>query len=159
MEDKNYLFLTDLYMKYYPQLFQRAYRSIGDPEKAQELVQDVFLVALRQINVLYDHPCPVGWLHKTLSNLLLQEKKRPVWQQLPPDDELPASAGMELQSGFSTLMPSGLSDEERDLLYWRFVEDLTYDEIGDRLGITSSAAGMRLLRAKKHCRELLSNAK
>ena len=62
-------------MKYYPQLVQRAYRSIGDPEKAQELVQDVFLVALRQINVLYDHPCPVGWLHKTLSNLLLQEKK------------------------------------------------------------------------------------
>ena len=147
-------FFTALYTSYYAQLLQRAYRCIGDLERAKDLVQEVFVTALVREEILLRHPCPAGWLHKTLSNLMKREKQRAIWQQRLLEDGCFAPKPVPGGS-IIAILPTKLSEEEKTLLLWRFEEELSYAEIGNRLGIAPSAVGMRLLRAKQRCREML----
>ena len=149
-------FIVELYIKHYNQLLRRAYRAIGDAEKAKEMTQEVFLIAWLRAGALSEHPCPEGWLHKTLSHVINREKQRSAWVQVPLDDNLLAPEPIEKRQEIAALLPTSLSPEEKALLQWRFVDELSYEEIADRLGIAPAAVGMRLFRAKKHCRELLA---
>jgi RNA polymerase sigma factor (sigma-70 family) len=43
-----------------------------------------------------------------------------------------------------------LSDEEKDFLFLRFVEELEYEEISAAMGMSETACRQRVSRAKKH---------
>ena len=53
-----------------------------------------------------------------------------------------------------TPMNGDLSREDREILIWRFEEDLSYGELADRLGISETGCRSRVFRAVKRCRAL-----
>lgn len=67
--DSNSAFLERLYIDNYRLVYKlvtRALRQYGlSTNDASDIVQDVFVLAAKRIDVLRQHPNPVGWLIKT----------------------------------------------------------------------------------------------
>ncbi len=144
-----------LYAREYDVLCRAAYRTLGDWEAAQDLVQDTFLLALLRAEELPGHPSPGGWLTQTLRNLIRNERRKLAARgdaALENADCLPAP---EPPPDLGELLPTELSPQERELLRLRFSEQMSYREIGTRLGLTEGACRVRLFRAVEKCRELL----
>ena len=86
--DRDNEWIHTLYLQLYEKLFRAAYRLMGSPESAEDLVQQTFLLALFQGEALRTHPCPEGWLMKALHNLAMNERRRAARQQEVPLDAL-----------------------------------------------------------------------
>lgn len=148
-------FLADLYRQEYPTLFRVAYRLMGCQEDAQDMIQKTFLLAISQQEELCRHPNPGGWLMVTLSNLVKNERRRMsnrVEFSLEDMAQLPAQ-----QPGvpFSEALPSGLTQEDRQLLSWKYELELDHSEVARRLGISPQACRARLSRLLHKCRDLM----
>lgn len=153
-------FFRSLYEKQYDTMFKLAYRMTGSTERAQDLVQNTFLLALFRKEELMAHPNPGGWLMAALKNLIFNERRRfekhpevsldAVIESLFVDDpDLP----LELA------LPKQLSKEDREILILRFEQRLSYAEIGDRLGISEGACRSRLHRALQRCKRFLNDTR
>ena len=84
------------------------------------------------------------------------EKER---RSLPLEDlakETPV--GQPPSLGLDEILPTQLSSRDREVLLLYYEEGLSYQEMADRLGVPVSTCGTWLLRAKAHCRALLSDA-
>lgn len=151
-------FLHDLYTAHYDKLIKIAYRLIGSLESAQDLVQQVFLLALLRKETLATHPTPEGWLVLTLHNLIKHEQR---WQknhqEISLDDIVPL-AGQDISLSFADTLPKELSPDERKILIWRFEQQLDYSEIAERLGISASGCRSRVSRAIANCRKYLKES-
>lgn len=79
--DRDNEWIRTLYLQLYEKLFRAAYRMMGSPESAEDLVQQTFLLALFQGEALQAHPCPEGWLMKALHNLARNERRRAARRQ------------------------------------------------------------------------------
>jgi len=71
-------------------------------------------------------------------------------------DELFYAEFPESGNNIQEILPTSLSDDERQLLTWYFEQDLSFEEIADQLGITYSACKKRVSRAVQHCRDILT---
>lgn len=63
-------FIEKLYHEFFTQLWIYAKAALGDPEQAQEVVQDTFHEAVRHIGILTAHDNPKGWLMDVLKRKL-----------------------------------------------------------------------------------------
>jgi RNA polymerase sigma-70 factor (ECF subfamily) len=66
----------ELFERYERSLFAAALRRTGDHVEAQELVQEVFIQALRKIAQLREPECFAGWLRKILARLAINRVVR-----------------------------------------------------------------------------------
>lgn len=144
-----------LYEREYDTLCRAAYRTLGDWETAQDLVQDTFLLALLKQNELPGHPAPGAWLMQTLRNLIQNERRKLVSHSALPLDEIDLLPAAEPENGLRDILPSGLSEQERELLALRFEQQLSYRELGERFGISEGACRVKLFRTVEKCRKLL----
>lgn len=73
-------FLSDLVVKYGDALTKYAYRFFNyQPhmyETAKDAVQETFAKAVRDVDILIDHPSKIGWLKVSLRNILLNMVNR-----------------------------------------------------------------------------------
>ena len=74
-------FFEGLYYQYFKRLMVYANTALGDPERAQDVVQDTFHEALRRIDVVSVHENPGGWLMQTLK-YKIRESERDRQRQL-----------------------------------------------------------------------------
>ena len=88
-------FLHLLYTTQYDKLTKAAYRMIGDIESAQDLVQQVFLLALVRQKELSAHPVPEGWLMLALHNLVKNERRKQKNHPEVPLDDIVGLANQE----------------------------------------------------------------
>ncbi len=151
-------FFQSLYETQYEKMVKFAFRMIGSMDSAQDLVQEAFLLALFNLDELSCHPNPEGWLMKTLRNLARNERRRIQNHADIPLDSLAQILGKEPDIPFELLLPPQLSKAERDILIWRFKQELDYREIADRLGISEEGCRSRLSRAVAHCRKLMNTS-
>jgi RNA polymerase sigma-70 factor (ECF subfamily) len=151
-----------------------------------DVVQDALIEAHRRLpGYLRKRPMAFyPWLRQLASDRLsqisrqhLRTRKRSVAREARPDVRLPGSSIIELskklvarESSPSAQMARNeqrvrvreallqLSDQDRDILVLRFLEQLSTAEIADVLDITKAAVGMRQLRAlqrfERHVRRL-----
>ncbi len=148
-EERSKLF-DELYIRNYDRLVHIGYRLLGSREQAEELTQETFLLALVRIDDLAAHPCPEGWLAVTLTNLIKNERRRYAFQEVPLNDmDLPAKEDGE---PLDYLLPVDIPKEDRQLLIWRYEDQLSCEEIADRLGISHTACRSRISRALTRCR-------
>ena len=143
-----------LYEALHDKMLKVAYRMVGSVESAEDLVQHAFLLALFQGEPFLRHPCPEGWLMRPLQNLALNERRRLQRHPEVPLDAVLYRAGREPEAPLDTVLPRDLSREDREILIWRFEEDLSYGELADRLGISETGCRSRVFRAVKRCRAL-----
>lgn len=154
MREKN-KHLQMLYESLHDKMIKVAYRMIGNIETAEDLVQSTFLLALFHQNELLQHPSPEGWLMRVLQNLALNERRRLKRHQDISLDTLINVAGVSPATSIREILPKKLPEHEKEILIWRFEENLDYDEMASRLGISPSGCRSKVCRAISHCRKLL----
>ena len=139
--------------------------AVAPRQEARDLVQEVFLLALRAIADLED-PASVGpWLLRIARNRAhdAHKSKRKVLE-LPEDPAAPAEAsgprGTDLEEDEEAERALGavrsLPAAYRETLILRLVEGLSGPEIADRTGMTHGSVRVNLHRGMKLLRERLS---
>ena len=155
MQDALDQFLHELFEKHFATLWKRAFRIIGDGKRAEDIVQDVFLIAAEKAGQLALHPNPAAWLHKVLHNRLYHELRKSVVEEISVGEDIESFAREESANGAVFSLPETLSAADKEILLLRYEHKLSYGEISDCLGISLSAVKMRLQRAKQRYKENL----
>jgi RNA polymerase sigma-70 factor (ECF subfamily) len=145
--------ITELYQEYHGSLVRMLYRRTGDPDRAEDIAQEVFTRALAAPP---DNPRP--WLFAVALNLVRDDGRRAVRQsrrlQLltaetpvsspPPDHELERSERVDaIHQALEAL-----SSRDREALLLK-AEGFNYGEIATMLGLAKSAVGTTLARARR----------
>ena len=146
-------FIEKLYCTTRDKLFRYAYRLIGRVEKAEELVQEVFVLAMLHKEELLSHANPQGWLFVTLKYQILNERRRKESISEVPLDDFFALEEKPPCEPLETILPRELADLEKQILIWRFEDQIDYYEMSNRLGISQNACRIRVSRAVEKCRK------
>ena len=147
-------FIAPLYHEEHERLIKVAYRKTKDRELAQDLVQDVFLLAIFNQTKLMQHPKPGAWLMQTLQNLIMNEMRSPSRKDIPLDAvaEVPARA---VKLPLDSLLPTQLEPKEREILIWRFEQNMSYSEMSDQLEVSEDLCRKWVSQAVIKCRKLM----
>jgi RNA polymerase sigma-70 factor (ECF subfamily) len=127
------------------------YREVDD------LVQDVFLTALRRLNTLRDNAAFGGWLAMITRNRAIDYFRRTrETEELPEDLPQPSRDYEAEQEAERTLdAVRSLPEAYRETLVLRLVEGMTGPEIATRTGMTPASVRVNLHRGMKLLREKL----
>ena len=130
-------------------------RRVAGPEHAEDVLQDAFLRALRAYPRLRHAEHLRAWLYRVTTNAAI-DAHRARRRELPTDD-VPAVATYDSydEGAFEALI-APLPDGVRSALWLRFVDDLDYEGIADRLDISAAAARQRVSSAVRTLRERLA---
>ncbi|MBN2490804.1 MAG: sigma-70 family RNA polymerase sigma factor [Planctomycetes bacterium] len=139
------------------------YSHIGRVQDADDLLQDVFLEAQKSIGHIRNPDRFSSWLYKItrrVCNRWLRDHRRaPVGLEEPEEIAGPAaesadSAGQGVRIRHAVdAMPKSL----REVIYMRYFESLSYERMGEVLGISASAVNARLLKARRLLRKRWSS--
>jgi RNA polymerase sigma-70 factor (ECF subfamily) len=142
----------------------------ADPALAEDLAQETFIKAFRNLSA-YDATRPFSnWILRIAHNTAIDATRRVHMTTVPlegedplpagapehstPPDQLEAAAlGDALQSALGRVRP-----EYRSVIVLRYQEGLSFDEIGQILGIPSATARTYVHRARKELAQLLTEA-
>lgn len=144
-----------IYEANYSRLMRVAYYILWDDDLAEDIVQNAFSALLIKREDLRNHPNIPGWLVKTVRNMADNERSRARYtREVPflPEYEMAAD---ESPPDFLSLLPPGLSESERKILYLHIEAGLSHEEIAARMGCRPEASRMRLSRARRKCKKLL----
>lgn len=145
--------IEELYAQFHQPLLRMLYRRTGDPDRAEDLVQEVFSKALQAPP---DNPRP--WLFAVALNLVRDDGRRAVRQgrrlQLLKAESAttaPDAASDYERSDQSRKLRQALAelrDVDREVLLLK-AEGFDYDEIAATTGLAKGAIGTTLARARK----------
>ena len=139
-------------------LFRYAYRLTGSTADAEDLTQQVFLIAQQKIHQVRDTECRRGWLFTVLRNCYSKSFRG----RLPTVDSefdinsVPAAIvdravdGEQLQAALDAL-----GDEFKVVVLMFYFEQRSYREIAALLEIPLGTVMSRLARGKSRLRRLL----
>ena len=160
----------DLVRATYDDTYSLALRLVGNPEDAQDVAQDTYLRAFRAIGRFRGEASIVTWLYRITTNCattLIARRRRVNHERLSDEDavvddcpehdpQLRVDAA-ELRERVIVAL-SALPMKLRSVIVLRDIYDLSHDAIARQLGITESAAKVRLHRARQKLRAALFDA-
>jgi RNA polymerase sigma-70 factor, ECF subfamily len=125
------------------------------PGDAEDLVQEVFLSAMKQLRGLRTAAAFRGWLGAIARNRAMDHYRR-ARETAPLDLVEPAAARAATQDAFLVLdQIRSLPGAYRETLILRLVEGMTGPEIAAQTGLTPDSVRVNLCRGMKMLRELL----
>jgi RNA polymerase sigma-70 factor, ECF subfamily len=125
------------------------------PGDAEDLVQDVFMSAMRQLRVLRTAAAFRGWLAAIARNRAM-DHYRQSRHRAEFDETVERTHGVADGRAFEVLDAiRSLPEAYRETLILRLVEGLTGPEIAERTGLTPESVRVNLCRGMKMLRELL----
>ena len=144
-----------------------AYRLVGNEEDARDVVQETYLRAYKGIGKFRAESQFSTWLYRITANCAatqLGKRKRHRHEELLDDALLPDLApdrdpvgraeGADLRDRLTDALED-LPPRLRAVVVLRDVYDLPHEAIATELGISTSAAKVRLHRARRQLRERL----
>ncbi len=158
-----------------PRVYAVAMRMMGDPDEAEEVLQETFISACKNIQRFEGRSALNTWLHRIATNAaLMRLRKRkntevsldnPIegldgndiprqiedWDYYPADLALNSETRDVLEQAIATL-----PDTLRSVFVLREIEGYSTAEVAEMLDISVSAAKVRLHRARLRLRELLT---
>jgi RNA polymerase sigma-70 factor (ECF subfamily) len=145
--------------------YSLAHRLVGNDEDARDVVQDVYLRAFRGIQRFRGDAQFSTWLHRITANCAathLGRRLRHRHEEIDDDvvDEHPGRDPQAVAESHAlrdrlTAELAELPPRLRAVVVLRDVYDLPHEAIATELGITVTAAKVRLHRARKRLRERL----
>ena len=153
-------------------VFRLAYRMTGNQADAEDVVQETFLRAYRQLATYETRSSFSTWLYRIAANYsldMIRSKRRQVEQQAPETttgsdlfDQLPSEApaqdrllmSAEVKRRFDRAMHE-LSDRERAAFQMRHFEGMSIEQIGAVLNLADSATKNSIFRAVRKLRGAL----
>ncbi len=170
---------TTFMRSYQDMVYTTAIRLLGNPAQAEDISQEVFLKAYEHFDDLRDGPGAGGWLKTVTTNLSINhlQRYRKRWSffselltrdgddagDAPPVDfpapenffsELDAADRREWVQEALAKLP----DKQRVPLVLYHFEDLSYEEIAARLGVSLSKVKTDILRARQALAQHLTRA-
>ena len=161
---------------YEKNVYNVALQMLGNREDAQDIAQEAFLKAYSSLSSFRGYSKFSSWLYRIVSNLCLDFKRRqgrrPSSSLTVEDDDgenVQLDIADESQSPETLLerkltreaVRRGLAelpDEQRQILLLREIQGLSYEEIGETLGLEPGTVKSRIFRArKKLCAFLLAD--
>lgn len=154
-------------------VFRLAFRMTGNEFDAEDVVQETFLRAYRQLD-RYESKASFGtWLYRIAANyaldLIRSRKRHEARRAQPLDRDAPAPMdsvaspepepdrllyGAQVRGKVEVAL-AGLSDQERTAFLLRHFEGKSIEEIGAVLGTAPSATKNSIFRAVRKLREAL----
>jgi RNA polymerase sigma-70 factor, ECF subfamily len=153
--------IGQLVADFHQPLYRYAYRLSGSVSDAEDLTQQVFLIAQQKIHQVRDSECRRGWLFTVLRNCYSKSfRGRLPTVGLEFDiDAVPAAiADTTVDTEQLQLALNALSDEFKIVVLMFYFEQRSYREIAALLEIPLGTVMSRLARGKSHLRRLLSDA-
>ena len=153
-------------------VFRLAYRMTGNEQDAEDVVQETFLRAFKQLSHYESRSSFSTWLYRIASNysldLIRMRKRHEDKRENDTEDgrsvldtvATPAPAqdrlvfGKEVEQRVSAAM-NELSDLERSAFVLRHFEGLSIEEIGNMLGTSLNATKHSIFRAVQKLRKRL----
>ena len=171
---------VSLVKKYQKQVHALAWRKIGDFHIAEEITQDTFLKVYQKLETLRNPKQFSGWLYvianreclawlrkKKIQTETLEESESEVADETAYSRyvaEEHAKATTETQREVVNKLLAKLKESERTVMTLHYFGEMTTEEIGKFLGVSTSAIKLRLHRARQRLqkeepmiREALSN--
>lgn len=159
--------IEDLFEALESPLLGYAFRLVNEPGLAEDLVQEAFMKLHAQFAQVRE---PKKWLYRTVHNLSANHHRRarrivpiePASEETPQIElidptPLPGEA-MTRSEGIKLVRVSldNLDDRSREVVRLKFDEELSYQEIGRRTGLSSGHVGYLLHHALKEIAAELS---
>ena len=155
-----------LFVRYRERLFHAMVRMVGSRSAADDLVQDAFLRAFAKIDSFREDAQFYSWLFRIAIN-----QRRAYFRHLPrevhiaeiaswydqPSSALTPDEKLELTETIQLVRVAlkRIEPHHRSILILREYECLSYQEIGERLGVGTGTVRSRLSRARDRMRKEL----
>ena len=156
-----------LYDHYYAGLLGYGCRFTKDHQAIEESIQDLFLKLWRNRASIGPAPSVKFYLYKSFRRVLARKLRNLPETVAMPEQEDPlhfnfeigqdevlmqkehiAELKRQLQAAMATM-----TDRQREVIYLKYYEDLSYEEISDVLSITPKATYKLVYRALDHLRD------
>lgn len=162
---------NSLVQRYQRQVYNLAYRMLGNAEDAGDLVQETFLRAYNALGTFRQDASFLTWLYKIASNLCIDQlRSRKAKGTLSLDVEL--SEGREPAADLRANGPEetavresvqdvvqhaikNLPERYRVVVVMRHLQDMSVDEIARTLNMPTGTVKTHLFRAREMLRERL----
>ncbi len=157
-----------LYQRYVDKIYSYIYYKVGNHEDAEDLTAKVFLRALSHIKNYENRGLPFfAWLHRIAHNLVANWHRDHSRRKVIPLGELPLSSredtdplsSLEKEERLRKVMAAvrALPPDKQEIIYLKFVERLSNQEIAIIMGKTESAIKALYHRALVALREKLQD--
>jgi RNA polymerase sigma-70 factor (ECF subfamily) len=154
---------ASLVERYYRAAYASAYAVLGNAGDAEEIAQETFVQVYEKLDRLRDPGALPGWIWRiardtALKHIRKHKRIRPVGDapDLKLDDQRPHEplvAAEEKEQLLSAL--TELPDEMREAVLMRYWEELEYEEMAERTGVSAAALYQRVCRGLKRLRETI----
>lgn len=149
------------------QLYNFAHWLTGSREEAEDLVQEAYLKALKGFSSFTAGTNFRAWMYRILRNTFLTSRTglKPTVSLADENDTLEPEASDTPESLLLARMDAEqirlalgrLAVPQREIILLSDVEELSYREIAEMLGVPIGTVMSRLSRARRALRELLSS--
>ncbi len=149
---------VELVRRYQDRVYRYIARLIGSREEALELTQETLLKAFLGLSDWRANAPFRAWLFQIASNTAIDTlRRRRIVQYVPMDDEMDfedhgtdpernAHIAQRLRDLEALL--ARLAHEHREILLLREIEEMSYSEIGEILGLNEGTVKSRIARAR-----------
>jgi RNA polymerase sigma-70 factor (ECF subfamily) len=157
-----------LFTAYSAPIYNYVLRMTGDADRAADIAQDTFIKAYRKLDTLAEAASARAWLYRIATNTAFDEMRRRRNTVRMDDQETGPLEQAADGPGPETQVLSGLLDERigralmrlrpnhRQCLVLSDVEDMSAQQIGEVMKMTSGAVRVLLCRARGEMRRLLA---
>ena len=152
--------IRELYRRYAPRVYAVVRRLAADDSLAEDWAQEAWIRAIRALPSFRGEARFSTWLHRIAVNSALHGRR---WRERRAKNEIPLPVTLEvrerndqavLRIALQRALDS-LPDGMRQVIVLRDVYELPHDQIAAELGISESAAKVRLHRARRMLRDRL----
>ena len=160
---------STLVEKYQKQVHALVWQKVGDFHIAQEITQDVFLSAYHKLSTLKHHNRLSGWLYVIADNKCKNwfRKKRIEFQSLEETDTVELEevyyseymthqreeAANRNRRGIVQKLLSTLQESDRTVVNLYYIAEMSCEEIGKFLGMSSNTVRSRFHRARNRLKK------
>jgi len=147
--------IESLYSKYYSELLNYCTSLSHDPALSEDVVQECFLRALSNLDVLNElsEPQCRAWLYRTVKNIFIDHVRRLAKQPLSDEEHFSEDDYSRLAV---ELMCCHLPEDERSLFLLRYIEGYNSTELGEMFDLSPSTVRARLASARSRLRKILT---
>ena len=160
---------AELVRMYENKAYHLALRMCGNAEDACDVAQDAFIAAWRGLPSFRGEAGFSTWLYRLVSNAAIDHLRRTKHQRsnaslddeelnLDAPDSAPTPHEAAEREDLKEAVAKGLnelSDDHRTVLVMREVQELSYEEIAEALGVDLGTVKSRLSRARNSLRKIL----
>ncbi len=154
--------IEEIYNQYSKMLYKYIFCLSGNEELSEEIVQDTFLVAVKDINK-FEGKCKIStWLCSIAKNIWYQKLKKDkknisidevsntlIFEESIEEKLCEKETKMELLKNIQKL-----DEDTRNVIYLRTFGNLNYEEIAEIMNKTSSWARVTYFRGKQKLKEM-----